>query len=74
MQNVELHELSERERRLVYTALDLYRETAEKQQEANEKKLRVHSEEIDDLIHILNGDDLSFGLLHKFLPPCDIEG
>src|SRR5690606_13171858 len=49
------------------TALDLYREAAEKQQKANEKKLRVHSEEIDEVLEILTGDDYRIGLIHKFM-------
>lgn len=64
----DIYELSERERRVVFTALDLYREAAEKQLEAAEKKVRVYSHEIADLIQILNGDDLNWGLLHKFKP------
>src|SRR5690606_30728993 len=63
----DVYELSERERQVVCTALDLYREAAEKQQEANEKKLRVHSEEIDEVLEILTGDDYRIGLIHKFM-------
>lgn len=63
----DVYELSERERQVVFTALDLYREAAEKQQEANEKKLRVHSEEIDEVLEILTGDDYRIGLIHKFM-------
>jgi len=67
MSDYDVYELSERERQVVFTALDLYREAAEKQQEANEKKIRVHSEEIAELLEILIGDDYRIGLLHKFM-------
>src|SRR5688572_24084168 len=64
----DVYELSERERALVFTALDLYREQAEKQLDASEKKIRIYPKEIADVVSVLVGDEARFGLLHRFLP------
>lgn len=68
MSDYDIYELSDRERAMVFTALDLYREQAEKQLDASEKKIRIYPKEIADVVSVLVGDEARFGLLHRFLP------